>query len=629
MAGILSGEIRKTMCGICGIIRFGESVEKAELERMTRVLAHRGPDGDGLLCEGQVGIGHRRLSIIDLHTGRQPMTNEDGTVWITYNGELYNFPELQVELTTKGHHFTTHSDTEVIIHAYEEWGDSCVDHFRGMFAFAIVDNRRQRVFLARDHLGIKPLVYYSDGKCFAFASEIQALRKVRGAVFDLDLMGMDHYLRLQYIPAPQTIFRNVKKLPPAHRMSVTFDCIVSPPEEYWTVQFAPCQVKSEKEWMEELDFVLRDSVRKHLLSDVPFGAFLSGGVDSSAIVAYMSQILPDPVRTYSIGFAEDEFNELAYAEVAAKRWGTIHHAEIVKTEALEILPDLVRHYGEPFGDSSAIPTYYVCKLSRSHVKMVLSGDGADEMFAGYGRYIRWMRQLNGGWPLWKRMLYPAASALLPHKYPPQSSPLDLWLSYVSYLATDQRMRLWRPEYRSFIARDVDLFSREFDRTASFSNAHKVQYLDIKTYLPYDILTKVDVVSMMNGLEVRTPFVDKNVAEFVATMPEKFNIRRNPAGEWQGKILLKSLMEKYYSRDFLHREKMGFALPIKKWFSGGGDLHGHVSQRLLGHDSRVLEFFQPQPIKDLLDSNAFGPLWLLLFLDEWLRQNADSGSFLDS
>lgn len=227
------------------------------------------------------------------------------------------------------------------------------------------------------------------------------------------------------------------------------------------------------------------------------------------------------------------------------------------------------------------------------------------------------------------MLYPAASALLPHKYPPQSSPLDLWLSYVSYLATDQRMRLWRPEYRSFIARDVDLFSREFDRTASFSNAHKVQYLDIKTYLPYDILTKVDVVSMMNGLEVRTPFVDKNVAEFVATMPEKFNIRRNPAGEWQGKILLKSLMEKYYSRDFLHREKMGFALPIKKWFSGGGDLHGHVSQRLLGHDSRVLEFFQPQPIKDLLDSNAFGPLWLLLFLDEWLRQNADSGSFLDS
>ena len=321
-------------------------------------------------------VTHARLSIIDLETGKQPICNEDGTVWITYNGEIYNYRELRLQLEGKGHQFHTKSDTEVIVHSYEEWGDQCVERFRGMFAFGIADLKQQRVFLARDQLGIKPLYYLRTASCFAFASEIQALRCIPHLDLSIDIQGLDQYLWLQYIPAPKTIFKEISKLPPAHYLTVTFDGDCSRAEEYWRIRFSPVRRRSEGEWLEMIEEVVRDSVKTHLVSDVPFGAFLSGGVDSSAVVAYMSRTMTEPVKTFSIGFEEDEFSEIDYAEVVAKKWGTEHHVEIVKPDALEVLPRLVKHYGEPFGDSSALPTYYVCQMARKHVPMVLSpGDG--------------------------------------------------------------------------------------------------------------------------------------------------------------------------------------------------------------------------------------------------------------
>lgn len=616
------------MCGISGIIRFSEQVDRCEIERMTSIQSHRGPDGYGIKLWNNVAIGHRRLSIIDLETGRQPMSNEDGTVWITYNGELYNFLTLREDLVRSGHTFRTHSDTEVIIHAYEEWGDACVERFRGMFAFGIVDHRRQRIFLARDHVGIKPLVYYLDAGSFAFASEIQAFHGISGASFDMDLQAIDQYLWLQYIPAPRSVFKQVKKLPPAHRMSITFNGKVSEPEEYWRMEFKPDHSRTENEWLEGLDKVLHDSIKAHLVADVPFGAFLSGGVDSSAVVAYMSQILDKPVKTFSIGFEEADFSELKYAEIVAKRWGTEHHVEIVKPDALSILPDLVRHYGEPFGDSSAIPTYYVCKMARKHVPMVLSGDGGDEIFAGYGSYIAWLKYLAKTppqRPLWKRALYPVAHTLFPQRYLSETprSRVENWLAFINYIPTLQRESLWRKEYHSCIMPHLDVFTKEFAKTKSYSQVHKVQYMDLKTYLPFDILTKVDAASMMNSLEVRTPLIDKCVYEYALRIPDKYCIAQDSQGEFHGKLLLKQLMLKYYEPEFLHRKKMGFEVPVRKWFAKDGLLYKELCERLTGKESSIRDYFEVSSISHLIEKNKTGPLWLLFFLEEWIRSRKNN------
>lgn len=618
------------MCGIAGIVRFDRPVSKNEIESMTASLAHRGPDGEGIWVGRNAALGHRRLSIIDLETGRQPMCNEDETVWITYNGEIYNYRQLREQLSARGRKFRTHSDTEVIIHAYEEWGDDCVTHFRGMFAFGIVDTKKQRVFLARDHMGIKPLVYYEGRNCFAFSSEIQALRKVEGAVLEMDLQAVDQYLTLQYIPAPRSIYHQVKKLPPAHRMSISLDGRQSEPEPYWSVGFRPNRSKNESDWLEELDAVLHDSVKSHLVADVPFGAFLSGGVDSGAIVAYMAQILGAPVKTFSIGFAEDEYNELKYAEMMAKRWGTEHHFEIVKPDALGILPSLVSHYGEPFGDSSAIPTYYVSKLARKHVPMVLTGDGGDELFGGYHSYLSWMTYLENDpgrhRPLWKKMGRKIAQRLFPQRYPPipfHGESLDNWLSMISYMPGSLRHNLWRKDYQSITKHPLEAFEKEYDRTQSLSKLNRVQYMDLKTYLPFDILTKVDIASMVHGLETRTPFVDINVIEFALSIPEQFNMKKNTKGEWEGKLLLKKAMKKYYPAELVDRKKMGFGVPLQEWFEPKGSLAPLLREKLLGQQSKVMELFEPSVVEGLLEKNASGQIWLILFLEEWL-QGANCG-----
>jgi asparagine synthase (glutamine-hydrolysing) len=607
------------MCGIIGLINFKTPIERKQIKLMTSSLSHRGPDEEGIWIDGNVALGHRRLAIIDLSTGKQPMSNEDGKIWIAFNGEIYNYKELRQQLIEKGYRFKTNSDTEVIVHSYEEWGDSCVEKFRGMFAFGIVDLYHRRIFLARDHLGIKPLYYIYTPTCFAFSSEIQALRQLP-LNLDLDFQAIDQYLWLQYIPPPKTAFQQIKKLKPAHRFSITFDGNLTPTEEYWKINFIPICNRSESDWLDELEFVLKDSVETHLVSDVPFGAFLSGGVDSSAIVAYMSQLLKEPVKTFSIGFEEVEFNELNYAETAAKRWRTEHYTEIVKPEAIEILlPKLVKHYGEPFGDSSAIPTYYVCKIAREHVTMVLSGDGGDESFAGYNTYQSWLKWLYPK-DIWKKLFYPIAHAIRPKRYPRRAPVLDNWFKFITQINVHIRENLWRQEYQHIIQSSLDIFEKEFSRTNDYGIVQKVQYLDLKTYMPCSILTKVDIASMMNSLEVRTPFVDVKLVELAGTIPESLNININNQGELEGKLLLKKLMRKYYSAEFLNRPKMGFSIPIQKWFSKQGSLYNLIQERLLSQESKIHNLFDPNSIKTLVKNQATTPLWLLLFLEEWLNQN---------
>jgi asparagine synthase (glutamine-hydrolysing) len=615
------------MCGIAGIIRKEKPIEFEEIRRMTDAIAHRGPDGEGHWLRENVAIGHRRLAIIDLETGKQPMSNEDKTVWITYNGELYNYIELRVFLKKKGHLFKTNSDTEVIIHSYEQWRYECVNHFRGMFAFGIVDLKKQIVFLARDHFGIKPLVYYQDKHCFAFASEIQALRKVEGMKVNIDLRSIDQYLWLQYIPSPNSIFTKVKKLPAAHYMTITFEGNISEPHEYYHIRFNPKRFKSEKNWIEELDYILKDSISHHIIADVPYGAFLSGGVDSSAVVAYMAQILSNPVKTFSIGFDEKDYDETNYAEIAADKWETEHYVEIVKPNALEILPKIVQHYGEPFGDSSAIPTYYVCQMARKNVTMVLSGDGGDEVFGGYNSYKAWMNFLDqkplSNLPEWKQFLYPFAQKIFPNKYvTPYKNRANLanWLKFINYIPTPVRHYLWKNQFKYLSESPLELFEKFYRRTRNFGDAQKVQYMDLKTYLPFDILTKVDIASMIHSLEVRTPLVDLNVIEFATTIPQFLNISKQSNNEYDGKLLLKKLMGKYYSKDFITREKRGFAVPIDKWFGEGGLLNGEIKSRLKNKNSRLSNYFEPEIIGQFIDDNSSSYIWLLLFLDEWLIQN---------
>ncbi len=607
------------MCGIAGIFRTERPVTEPEVTRMTDAIRHRGPDGSGVKLFAKGAIGHRRLSIIDLETGKQPMTNEDETIWITFNGEIYNFQELYVQLKSAGHVFKTRSDTEVIVHGYEQWGTDILKKLRGMFAFSIVDTKKEIVFSARDHFGIKPFFYLKTDKCFAFASELQALKKVEGFTYEPDLKAVDEYLWLQYIPAPKTVFKNIYKLKPAHYVVYHFNGKLEEPKEYWNVDYNKKQIKTEKEWLHELDSVLKKSVEAHLVSDVPFGAFLSGGIDSTLVVSYMAKILKQPVKTFSIGFEEQDFNELEYSNLAAKTYKTDHYTEIVRPNALEILPTLVKHYGEPYGDSSAIPTYYVCQLARKHVTMVLSGDGGDECFAGYGSHLAWMqydpRNYREGW---KRKYYDQLQALFPSKFEKRDS-LKRWFGHIQYLPIQDRSELWKEEYKENVNIEMPIFNELMREAKNYSMANKVQYLDMKTYMNYDILTKVDVASMVHSLESRTPLIDKDVWEFAASIPEEFNINTNNAEKkWQGKMLLKKLLGRDFKDDFIYRKKMGFGVPLSKWFAAQGELREVLQDYLLSSNSQILHYFDKKKIEKLIEQNFTGPLWLLLFLEEWLR-----------
>ncbi len=587
---------------------------------MNICASHRGPDGEGIWFRENYGIGHRRLAIIDPEAGSQPMATVDGKLQITYNGELYNFQDLRAELEAFGHRFLTQSDTEVVLASYKQWGSECVRRFRGMFAFAIVDLERHHMFLARDHLGIKPLVFLDTPGCFAFASEIQSLRPLRGTTLDLDLEAIDDYLQLLYIPAPRTAFRQIHKLRPGHTLTVTLDGNVGQQQAFWRPEFKPDYSRSEDQWVEALDEVMRESVQSHLVSDVPFGAFLSGGLDSSAIIAYMSQVLDQPVKAFTIGFDDEDFNEIPAAEETARRWGADHHVQILKLDALEILPEIVRHYGEPFGDSSAVPTFYLSRLAAQHVPMVLSGDGGDELFAGYRTHAGFLHWLNwDGRPKWRRLLYPLAQRLRPRRYLPREPGIKAWLQFIHPAGSERRRSLWRRDVLSFSDRVPRLFEEEFQWARDLDPVQMAQYLDLRTYLPNDILTKVDVAGMMNSLEVRTPLVDHRVVEFASTIPSEFNIRRNENGAFEGKLLLKRLLSRYYPETFVRQKKKGFAAPISKWLGSDGTNSEPIRGRLLDPASPLLDLFESKGIAGVIRSGTSAPIWQLLFLDEWLRQ----------
>jgi asparagine synthase (glutamine-hydrolysing) len=610
-----------------------------EVERMTSAVAHRGPDGVGFLKREGVALGHRRLAIIDPALGQQPMANEDETTWITYNGEMYNYLELKDQLKKRGHRFVTNSDTEVVIHAYDEWGTDCVNEFRGMFAFALADFRRRKLFLARDHFGIKPLYYRLGDGYVAFASELSALRELDDAVPAGSLLAIDLYLRYQYIPTPHTIYLDTYKLPPASSLVVDFDGRHDEPVKYWDLRFQADRGISDEEWAEQLEAVISDSVKAHLVADVPFGVFLSGGIDSSLVAQEMSRILERPVQAFAIGFKEEGYSELEFAEQVAKQCGIELHTATVADDSLDFLPELVAHYGEPFGDSSAVPTWHVSRLARDHVPMVLSGDGGDEAFGGYASYDHWMktdrmidaRQLMGSAVEATRQYHPRRAFYWLRQsvrnYLRSGNDLSEWQSIIYYVHDQARQTLWKPDYQNFISQKCELFDDADKKARRKDRLTYAQYVDYQTYLPCDILTKVDVASMYHGLEVRTPLIDLRVVDLARRLPLNQRFRRNGSGAQTGKYLLKKLLGKTFPREFVHRKKQGFAIPRDRWFLPGQSARRMLEEVLLDRDSRLFEFFEPSEIRNHIDIHSesrdnSNTLWLLLILGLWLQQNPE-------
>ncbi|MEO8577160.1 MAG: asparagine synthase (glutamine-hydrolyzing) [Gemmatimonadales bacterium] len=612
------------MCGIDGIVDYGSGHSIREsVEVMTQCQAHRGPDAGAVFVRDNIGLGHRRLSIIDLAGGKQPFANEEGNVFLTYNGEVYNYRELRDDLRRRGHQFRTSSDTEVVLHAYEEWGKDWASRLEGMFAFSVADFRKREVYIARDHFGIKPLVYFYDGKRLAYSSEIRALTRLPGWIAEYDLESVEQFLRLQYIPDPATIFRKTFKLPPGHCMTVRMGEPHFKIERYWE---PPLPARAGRDLSDDaLDEVLRDSVKRHLVADVPFGAFLSGGVDSSLIVGYMAELLDRPVKTFSIGFDEPGANELDQARIVATRYSTDHHEEIVRVDALGILPDVVRQYGEPFGDQSAIPTWYVSRLARTAVPMVLSGDGGDEIFAGYGTYGGWLKRMEWlGEPKPTGMGGSArkiARRFWPSRYPTPPTPADNpqnWLDFVGRMNHRQRESLWRPELRYL----SDAPNRALDEALAAmegEGVQRVQQVDLRTFLPADILTKVDIASMAFGLEVRPPIIDVKVFEAASRIRERNLYSFDGASEYQGKLPLKRLLARHMGEEFTRRPKQGFSLPLKAWLHDDPATACRVRELLTSSDTPLSVWFDPVGVKTLLDQKQPQNTWLLLVLDEWLRQ----------
>jgi asparagine synthase (glutamine-hydrolysing) len=621
------------MCGIAGIVNTGEfPADCGLLKRMTGILAHRGPDGEGFHLDGPVGLGHRRLAIIDLSTGNQPMANVDGSVWLVFNGEIYNFRDLRRELEPQGYKFRTNSDSEVILAAYEAWGVECLSRLRGMFAFAIWDNRRHRFFLARDRVGIKPLVYAWDGHRLLFASELKAILQDSSVPRDLDWEALRDYLTLLYVPSPKTIFRQIRKLPPACYLLLDIERDEPEVHRYWDLRFAPNPSLSESEWLEGLRWHLQDSVRSHLVSDVPIGAFLSGGIDSSTVVALMAQAVRGPVRTFSIGFDEADFDELTYAREVARRYGTDHSELVVKPDALEAMPRLAWQFDEPFADSSALPTYYVSKITREHVTVALSGDGGDENFAGYRRYARALalhQRLDRLPGLGARSLLRVAARLMPAEARGQgylellgSDPIERYFRMVTFQRSKTLEQLLTAEAQANVAPQVDpvVFRLLAKDGAAPDYVSTLQYLDIRTYLPEDILTKVDRTSMLVSLESRVPLLDHVLMEFVATMPASLKLHNG-----YGKAILKRAMNKDLPGEILTRRKMGFGVPLEKWFRR--ELGDYTREVLLSHRARARGLVESKAVACLLKEHQAGrdrtsQIWSLLCLEEWARQWMD-------
>jgi asparagine synthase (glutamine-hydrolysing) len=627
------------MCGIAGIFDFrGRSeIDRVLLHRMTDILGHRGPDGDGFHFAPGVGLGHRRLAIVDLVTGDQPQFNEDGTVCVVFNGEIYNFQPLMAELTALGHTFRTRSDTEVIVHAWEEWGKECLDRFNGQFGFALWDARREALFLARDRLGEKPLYYaaLADGRLL-FASELKSLVLSPDVDQRLDPQAIEEFFAYGYIPDPRSIYRGVKKLAPAHSLLVRRGEQLPEPRSYWDVRFVDGASIRREEVEEELIARLRESVRMRMIADVPLGAFLSGGVDSSGVVAIMAGLKAEPVSTFSIAFGAKGWDESAYAAEIAQRYRTDHHVREVDPNSFDLLDRLAAIYDEPFGDSSAIPTFRVCAMARENVTVALSGDGGDEVFAGYRRY-RWHcfeERVRRVMPAsLSRPFFGLAGALYPKlDWAPRPlrakatlqelarDAVEAYFSSVSICGTELRRRLFSPslarELQDYDA--VEVLRSHMARCGSADPLSQVQYADFKTYLPGDILTKVDRASMANSLEVRVPLLDHTLVDWAAGLPSHLKL----CGR-EGKHVFKAALEPYVAKQILYRPKQGFAVPLAAWFRG--PLRRHVRESLLGPALRGSGLFDGGTIATLLDQHQSGErdhsaaLWTLSMMESFLRQ----------
>ncbi len=621
------------MCGICGLVEIaGGAPDRDLLERMNQTLFHRGPDSGGVHLEGRAGIAARRLSIIDLVTGDQPIANEDESVWVVQNGEIYNYRELREELAAAGHRFRTNGDTEVHVHAYEQFGPLFAERLRGMFAIAIWDTREQRLVLARDRFGIKPLYYRVAGGTLSFASELKALLQQPGFSREIDLDALEAFLDHAMVPAPLTIFAGTRKLPAGHVLTWTerqgvqverYARPAPPPER-------ELRTESEDELAEELRACLRDSVRAHLIADVPVGVMLSGGVDSSALTAFAAQESSERVRTFSIGFEEQSFNELDKARAVAERYDTDHHELVLRPNAIELLPGIVEAFDEPFADNSALPTYLVSQLAASEVKVALSGEGGDELFGGYYTYVADYLA-----PRFGRV----ASAMRPAlQLVPASTRSSSWeerlkrFAHGGHLPPLERHHAWREvfsaEARAELLADgrrgtidpVDLFRARYEETNGAEELGRLMDVDVGTYLVDDLLVKMDRASMAHSLEARVPFCDPVVAELAFSLPARHKVRR-----FDKKRLLRKALQPLLPEDILGARKQGFSLPTAAWLRG--DLQTFARDTLSAATLRRQGFFRPEAVEPMLEAhisgkrNASRQLWALLVFTLWFDRYA--------
>lgn len=633
------------MCGIAGIFdtRANSVVDAATIRRMCRSIIHRGPDDEGIYVKGGVGLGMRRLSIIDLAGGHQPIHNEDEQVWIIFNGEIFNFQELRAELKSNGHRFYTDSDTEVIVHLYEEHGADCVQKLRGMFAFAVYDERRRRLLLARDRLGIKPLHYaFMDGRLL-FGSEIKAILAGAPELAEVSPESLLQYFYLRYIPDPSTAFAGIWKLPPGHVLEISEGEANIHVRQYWDLPaYGTYNPQSEQECLEEMERRLAEAVRIRLISDVPLGALLSGGTDSSTVVALMARASSRPIQTFSISFPQDDFNEGQYARIVAERFGTEHQELRVEPNIEEDLDHLSRSLEEPFGDSSILPTYYVSRMARRHVTVALSGDGGDELFGGYERcHVNLRRRFFDLLPAWagssyRRRIHPRVYRRLWGRnflYNVSLPTRDRYLDYISVLpARDRERSIFSTDFLHWAADcppPLEIFRQFYDGAPANDQLSRLLYLETKTTLPADMLTKVDRMSMLSSLEVRVPLLDHLFVEWVTQLPASWKVKKG-----KGKYILTRLAERVgVPQEVLHRPKQGFAMPLVHWMRR--EMKEDLTRLLLEPRTLQRGYFNPKSLRCLLEEHFegrrdnSGKIWLLIMFELWHRNFLEAHEFCAS
>ncbi len=627
------------MCGIVGLVQNNSrAVMRETVEKMNRCIVHRGPDEDGFYIKENVGLAMRRLAIIDLKGGQQPIFNEDRTKAIVFNGEIYNFHELRENLEKRGHRFYTNCDTEIIVHLYDEYGADCVNFLRGMFAFAIWDETDKSLFIARDRLGKKPLLYsHQLNGDLIFGSEFSALLSHPAITREVDYEAIDEYLSYLCVPAPRTAFKQIRKLEPAHWLRWKNGKIEM--QRYWLPDFSEKIKISDEEAVEETTRVMREATKARLISEVPLGAFLSGGVDSSIIVALMAEASANPVKTFSIGFDEADFSELKYAKMVAEHIGAEHREFIVRPDAMEILPKLIEHYGEPYADSSSIPTYYVSRETRKHVTVALNGDGGDESFAGYERYMgmkaaETYHKIPG---LARKALIEFPASLIPESKKTRSrlrsakrfvesaslGSTDRYFRWMSAIAPKLKSELLTDNFRRNLngTKPIDALEYWFERADGADIIDKTMFVDQMTYLPNDLLVKVDIASMANSLEARSPFLDHKVIEFAATLPADIKVKKGDT-----KTLLKKVAANLVPREAIYRRKMGFGVPIGAWLRG--EMREFMRENLLSEKFNKRGLFDRGKVENLIEEHQqqkrdhATPLWTLLMLELWFQRFID-------